>query len=128
MTDKAAADPALTPAGVRLRAADYAACSLAGPLVGPVFAELTDLPPLVIQAGSHEVLPEDAIRLAARAATADVQVTLEVPPGAPHVFQLFAALLDEADAALNSRRSPPRATRPATPPQDRPRSRASRDD
>jgi hypothetical protein len=29
-------------------------------------------------------------------------VTLEVTPGVPHVFQSFAALLEEADAALNS--------------------------
>jgi monoterpene epsilon-lactone hydrolase len=51
--------------------------------------------------GSHEILLSDALRLAARAATADVLVTLEVTPGVPHVFQGFAALLDEAGAALD---------------------------
>ncbi|MCU1528233.1 MAG: alpha/beta hydrolase, partial [Frondihabitans sp.] len=50
--------------------------------------------------GSHEILLDDATRLAARAAAADVAVTLEVTPGVPHVFQVFTALLDEADAAL----------------------------
>jgi epsilon-lactone hydrolase len=55
----------------------------------------------MIQAGSHETLLDDAIRLAALAATADVQVALEVTPGVSHVFQSFAAL-DEANAALNS--------------------------
>jgi hypothetical protein len=29
-------------------------------------------------------------------------VSLEVTPGVPHVFQAFAALLDEAGAALDS--------------------------
>jgi acetyl esterase/lipase len=37
--------------------------------------------------------------LAARAAAADVAVRLEVTPGVPHVFQGFAAMLDEGDAA-----------------------------
>jgi hypothetical protein len=30
-----------------------------------------------------------------------VAVILDITPGVPHVFQAFAALLDEADAALN---------------------------
>ena len=48
-----------------------------------------------------EVLLSDALRLAARAGMDDVAVTLEVVPGVPHVFQGFAAILDEADAALD---------------------------
>jgi monoterpene epsilon-lactone hydrolase len=103
VTSKAAVDPALTPAGLRLRAADYGAGRpLDDPLLSPVFADLTGLPPLLIQAGSHEILLDDATRLAARAAAADVQVSLEVTPGVPHVFQAFAAQLDEAGAALDS--------------------------
>ena len=43
---------------------------------------------------------DDAIRLAARAAHDDVAVTLDVTPGVPHVFQAFAAILDEGEAAL----------------------------
>jgi epsilon-lactone hydrolase len=71
-------------------------------LVSPMFADLSGLPPLLMQAGSHEILLDDASRLAARAAAADVVVRLEVTPGVPHVFQGFAAMLDEADAALAS--------------------------
>ncbi|WP_246144269.1 hypothetical protein [Actinacidiphila oryziradicis] len=41
-------------------------------------------------------------RLAARAAEQDVPVQLQVWPQVPHVFQGFAALLDEADAALQA--------------------------
>ena len=68
--------------------------------MSPVYGGLAGLLPLLIQAGSHEILLDDAIRLAARAAYDDVAVTLDVVPGVPHVFQAFAALLDEGDAAL----------------------------
>jgi monoterpene epsilon-lactone hydrolase len=66
-----------------------------------VFADLTGLPPLIIQAGSHEVLLDDAVRLARQAAIADVEVTLDITPGVPHVFQAYSPLLDEAAAALD---------------------------
>ena len=68
------------------------------PAVSPVYASLAGLPPLLIQAGSHEILLDDAIRLAARAACDEVAVTLDVVPGVPHVFQAYAALLDEGEA------------------------------
>jgi monoterpene epsilon-lactone hydrolase len=98
---KAAVDPALTPEGLRRRAVDYVADGdRRAELVSPIFADLTGLPPLLIQAGSHEILLNDATRLAARAAAADVAVRLEVTPGVPHVFQGFAAMLEEGDAAL----------------------------
>jgi acetyl esterase/lipase len=103
ISGKAAVDPALTPEGLRRRAVDYvAAGDRTAELVSPIFADLTGLPPLLIQAGSHEILLDDATRLAARASAADVPVRLEVTPGVPHVFQGFAAMLDEGDAALTS--------------------------
>ena len=70
-------------------------------LISPVFADLSGLPPLIIQAGTHEVLLDDAIRLARQAATADVEVTLDITPGVPHVFQAYYPILDEAAAALD---------------------------
>lgn len=71
------------------------------PLVSPAFADLAGLPPLLIQVGSREVLLDDSVRLAARAAEADVDVTLEVGAELPHVFQNQAGSLEEADAALD---------------------------
>jgi len=59
------------------------------------------LPPLIIQAGSHEVLLDDAVRLAQQAAAADVVVTLDLTPEVPHVFQNFYPILDEAAEALD---------------------------
>jgi len=102
ITAQADVDPALTAQGLRRRAADYAGdVDPAQSLVSPLFADLTGLPPLLVQAGSHEILLDDATRLAARAAAADVAVTLDITPGVPHVFQGFAAMLDEGQAALD---------------------------
>ncbi|MER5787932.1 alpha/beta hydrolase fold domain-containing protein [Streptomyces sp. NPDC001980] len=103
-TGRADLDPALTPQALRTRARDYLGPTTPGtePLASPVFADLTGLPPLLVQVGSHEILLDDAVRLAARAAADDVRVELQVWPQVPHVFQAFAVMLDEADEALNS--------------------------
>jgi acetyl esterase/lipase len=96
------ADPLLSPDALRARVPDYTAGQdPALGLISPVFADLAGLPPLIIQAGTHEVLLDDAIRLARQAATADVQVTLDITAGVPHVFQAYYAILDEAAAALD---------------------------
>ena len=96
------ADPLLTPEGLRARVPDYVGeADAADPLISPIFGDLSELPPLLIQAGSHEVLLSDAVRLAGRAAICDVPVTLDVTPGVPHVFQAYAGLLDEAGEALD---------------------------
>jgi len=101
MRTKREADPLLTPEALAARVGDYTAGQDAAlPLISPIFAELSGLPPLIIQAGSHEVLLDDAIRLAGVAATDDVEVTLEITPGVPHVFQANHASLDEAVTAL----------------------------
>jgi monoterpene epsilon-lactone hydrolase len=101
LVDRESLDPILTPAGLRVRAPEYVGgADAADPLISPIFGDLSGLPPLLIQVGSHEILLSDAVRLAGRAAASDVAVTLEVTPGAPHVFQGFGGLLDEAGAAL----------------------------
>jgi acetyl esterase/lipase len=105
LAEKQAVDPVLTPEGLRVRVPDYVAgADPSDPLISPVFGDLSGLPPLLIQVGSREVLLSDAVRLAGRAAADDVPVTLEVTAGVPHVFQGFAALLDEAGAALDRAR------------------------
>lgn len=101
-TSKAAVDPNITAEAISTRANDYlAGANPADPAVSPIFADLTGLPALLIQVGSHEVLLNDSTRLATRAAADDVAVTLDVTPGVPHVFQAFAAMLDEGSAALD---------------------------
>jgi monoterpene epsilon-lactone hydrolase len=102
MRSKREADPLMSPDALLARIPDYTAGQDAAlPLISPIFADLTGLPPLIIQAGSHEVLLDDAVRLARAAAAADVEVTLDITPGVPHVFQAYHAILDEGAAALD---------------------------
>lgn len=100
ITARAADDPILTAPMLRR----YAAYYLGDAAGAPAPDDLRGLPPLLVQAGSHEIVLDDAVALASRAAAGDVPVELEVTAGATHVFQRFAGsgLLDEADAALDS--------------------------
>jgi epsilon-lactone hydrolase len=96
------ADPLLNRELLQARVTDYTAGQDAGlGLISPIFADLSGLPPLIIQAGTHEVLLDDAVRLAQRSVAADVEVTLDITPGVPHVFQAYLPMLDEAGAALD---------------------------
>jgi epsilon-lactone hydrolase len=102
METKREADPLFTPQAFPARVADYTAGQDAAlGLISPIFADLSGLPPLIIQAGTHELLLDDAIRLARQAAIADVDVTLDITAGVPHVFQSAYPILDEAAAALD---------------------------
>jgi acetyl esterase/lipase len=102
MESKRDVDPLFTRELLQARVDDYTAgVDAALGLISPIFADLSGLPPLIIQAGTHEVLLQDAVRLAGQAATADVEVTLDITPGVPHVFQAYHPILDEAAAALD---------------------------
>ncbi|HEX9539002.1 MAG TPA: alpha/beta hydrolase [Streptosporangiaceae bacterium] len=102
MQTKREADVLMSRENLQSRVTDYTAGQDAAlGLISPIFADLSALPPLIIQAGTHEVLLDDAIRLARQAATADVEVTLDITPGVPHVFQAYYPILDEAAAALD---------------------------
>jgi monoterpene epsilon-lactone hydrolase len=102
MESKRELDPLLSRENLQARVTDYTSGQNAAlDLISPVFADLSGLPPLIIQAGTHEVLLDDALRLARQAATADVEVTLDITPRVPHVFQAYYPILDEAAAALD---------------------------
>jgi acetyl esterase/lipase len=62
------------------------------PLASPVFADLSGLPPMLIQVGSEEVLMSDSTLLAERAGLAQVDVTLRIWPGMVHIWPFFAQL------------------------------------
>jgi monoterpene epsilon-lactone hydrolase len=62
------------------------------PLASPLYAELHGLPPLLIHAGTYEVLLDDSTRLANRARAAGTDVTLRTWPVVPHVWPLFSFL------------------------------------
>jgi acetyl esterase/lipase len=100
-TTKAAIDPVNQRDGLLNNAKRYLGDGdRKAPLVSPLYADLTNLPPLLIQVGESEVLLDDAKRLAERAKRDGVDVNLEVWPEMIHVWQLFAAVLSEAQQAI----------------------------
>ncbi len=72
------------------------------PYVSPLFGDFTGIPPLLVQVGDHEILLDDSTRLAERARQHGCSVELTVWPEMPHVFQLFAPDLPQANEALEA--------------------------
>jgi monoterpene epsilon-lactone hydrolase len=70
------------------------------PLISPLFADLKDFPPTLLQVGTQEILLSDSTRMAERLRTARVPVQLEVWPGMWHVWQLSGDVLPEAQLAI----------------------------
>jgi len=102
MTTKADLDPIVQKPGLLRMAAAY----LGGkdprtPLAAPIYADLSGLPPLLIQVGTAETLLDDASRLAERARKAGVAVTYEPWEDMLHVWHLFAPMLDEGQQAID---------------------------
>ena len=91
-------DPMLTPRMLNHIARLYVSDGhMDNPLASPLFADLQNLPPILIQVGSIEVLLDDARRLAEKAG---VDTTLEVWEGMPHVWQVLGELLGESGEAV----------------------------
>jgi len=72
------------------------------PGVSPLHADLKGLPPVFLQAGETEGYLDDSVRFAAKAAAAGVPVTFEIWRHMPHVHQVMAPLLPEANDAITS--------------------------
>lgn len=70
------------------------------PALTPLYADLTDLPPVLIQVGGDDGLLDDSYDLAARLAAAGVDATVDTWPYMIHVWHLFAGRLDEGARAL----------------------------
>lgn len=92
-------DPIFTlPFAVAIRGFYAPADRYASPAVSPLFGSFDGLPPLLLQVGSTEMLLDDAVRAAAKAAAAGVAVRLEIWQALPHVFQMIAALPQAQEA------------------------------
>ena len=97
----AAAEAMLTPEGLALDAGRYLdGRDLHDPAVAVLEGDLRNLPPLLIQVGEDELLLGDAIALAARAQSADVQVSFEIWEAMIHSWHAFRGLVPEADLAI----------------------------
>ncbi len=94
-------DVLLNPDWIETCARAYADPSTwADPLVSPLCAAHLGLPPLLIQAGTEELLAPDAELLAASASAGGVDVTYTRWPRMWHDFALQPGLLAAADSAL----------------------------
>lgn len=70
------------------------------PLVSPVFADASGIPPTLIQVGDHEILLSDATRLADNIRASGGRVELQVWPDMWHVFQYFVGQMPESAKAI----------------------------
>jgi len=98
---RARRDPIVKKEGVDVMAAAYLnGADAKTPLASPLFADLKELPPLLIQVGSEEALHSDAVALAARAEAAGVEVSFESWGGMIHVWHIFHPILSEGRDAI----------------------------
>ncbi|MEV4777507.1 alpha/beta hydrolase [Burkholderia sp. LMU1-1-1.1] len=101
MTNREGLDPLNTKPLLDLLARTFLAGALPNhPLASPVFADVTGLPPILVQIGENELMLSDAIRLASHLAENRVRVNLEVWPQMPHAWHFFQSFLPEAEQAL----------------------------
>ncbi len=72
----------------------------ADPRISPLFADFPNPSPVLIQASQTEILLDDARRMAGRLREAGGDVTLDLWPDCPHVWQIFDGWIPEARDAL----------------------------
>lgn len=75
--------------------------SPANPVVSPIFADLSGLPPTLLQVSAAEMLYDDARRFAVKARQSGSSVTLQSWDHMCHVWQIFDEMLPEAHHALD---------------------------
>lgn len=93
-------DP-MTVSELEAAAAGYAGgADLKNPAISPLYADLSGLPPMMIQVGADEMLLSDSTRLAAHAAQAKADVALRVYPRLIHNFATHMAVLANARLAM----------------------------
>ncbi len=98
---KAYVDPLLTRRALKEMADAYVPESSARlPLASPLFGDLSGLPPMLIHAGSEEVLLDDAKNLHRRALLHGVDAQIEIWHRMIHVWHMFHPMLAEGDVAI----------------------------
>lgn len=97
-------DPMVTKSGLDVMAEAYlAGAPASSALASPLFADLSGLPPVLVEVGEREVLLDDATRLADRLHQAGGNVSLTVWPELIHVFQAFpGSVIPEADQSIDA--------------------------
>lgn len=70
------------------------------PLVSPLHADLSGLPPVLVQVGSAETLLDDAVRIAGRLGACDAQAHLSIYPHMIHAWPIWHHRLGAGREAL----------------------------
>jgi acetyl esterase/lipase len=70
------------------------------PNASPAFASIDGLPPVLLQVAAGEILLDDSVNIARKAAMVGVATTLEIWPGMTHQWQLYPEVLPQAAVAL----------------------------
>lgn len=98
----AASDPMLTRRALKEMADAYlAGARESSPLASPARGNLRGLPPLLIHAGSEEVLLDDSRMLHAHALEAGVESRLDIWEDMIHVWHMFHPMLPEGGRAID---------------------------
>ncbi|MEG2440691.1 MAG: alpha/beta hydrolase [Acetivibrio sp.] len=69
------------------------------PYLSPIFGDFTNLPPMLIQVGTHEVLLSDSKEIASQTKLAGNKVKLSIYEGMFHVFQMSGDIIPESRRA-----------------------------
>lgn len=102
MVSNADVDAFVTSDAVRFMAGMYlGGADPSDPVVSPLYADPSPLPPMLIQVGSHEALLDDSRRFYDKAKAAGVDVEIQIFPEMQHVFQLMVGNAPEADDAVD---------------------------
>ena len=103
MTTQAGIDPMVQKDGLLGMAMAYLnGADARSPLAAPIYADLRDIAPLLIQVGAAETLLDDATRLASAAGAVDVEVNLQIWPEMINVWHFFHPMLGAARHAIKS--------------------------
>lgn len=103
LIENANRDAMFDPEGLRsLLPAYLAGADPLDPRASPLHADLTGLAPMILHVGESEVLRDDTLRLAERAAAANVPVVATVFPVVAHAWQFAGYRLPESRRSLNA--------------------------
>jgi acetyl esterase/lipase len=101
--DRAQLDPFISREGLRADILSYAGETNGAPgRIMAEYADLSGLPPVLVQVGSHEVLLSDACTFTQAAEAAGVRVQLEIWPEMIHVWHLFPKYLEQSERAIQN--------------------------
>jgi monoterpene epsilon-lactone hydrolase len=94
-------DPMLNLQSLKIMASNYIGDGdPRSPLISPIHADLKGISPLLIHVGSDEMLLDDSTRIAEKAKSAEVDVTIKIYDQMWHAWHLNVRLMPEAKNAI----------------------------